>query len=256
MLNTKNFLINICPKQLRLPLTFYYWKFLGKLEKEIFFLKDLVGNGKTTIDIGANNGIYSYALSKLCERVEAFEPQPWCSEIISAYSQSSGNKIHVHNVGLSDSEGSLTLHVPLIRGRLHTGLASFKEVEGACKCETVPIYKLDDYNFKDVSLIKIDVEGYESQVIKGSKETILREKPVLLVEIEQRHLGNKPIESVFNEITELGYKGSFLYKGKFLSLSEFSSERYQKQSLEDYNNKYFDSKVNQEYVNNFIFRPV
>lgn len=256
MFKAKKILLDICPKKLRLPFTFYYWKLSGKLEKEIICLKDIVGTGQTTIDIGANNGIYSYALSKLSKKVEAFEPQIWCCEIISAYSQSIGNKIDVHNVGLSDAEGYLTLHIPLIDGKLHRGFASFKEVEEKCQCLTVSIRKLDDYNFRDISLIKIDVEGYESQVIRGAKETIVREKPVLLVEIEQRHLGIKPIESVFNEITELGYQGSFFYKGKVLSLSEFSSEKYQKQFLEKYNNEYFESKSKQEYVNNFIFRPI
>ena len=249
-------MINICPKQWRTPLRFHYWKLLGKLENEILILKSLVGNGKTAIDIGANEGIYSYALSKLCERVEAFEPQPWCSEIILAYSQYSGSKINVHTVGLSESIGSLPLHIPIVGGRLNTYLASFHEVEGERQSIKVPIHKLDDYHFQDVSFIKIDVEGYESKVIKGAKETILREKPVLLVEIEQRHLGNQPMESVFTEITELGYKGSFLHRGKFISLSEFSWDKYQKQFLELDDEMILKSQVQQEYVNNFIFRPI
>jgi FkbM family methyltransferase len=248
----KNFLINIFPKQFRIPLRFTFWRLTGKLEDEIFILKDLVGDCKTAIDIGANEGIYSYALSMLCERIEAFEPQPWCSEIILAYSQFSGSKINVHTVGLSESTGRLTLHIPIVGGRVNTYRASFNKAKEEDKFITVPVHKLDDYHFENVSFMKIDVEGHESQVIKGAKETILREKPVLLVEIEQRHLGNKPIESVFNEITKLGYKGSFLHKGKLISLSEFSYDKYQKQ----FDDNASGSNVNQEYVNNFIFRPL
>ena len=253
--SVKQSLLDNCPKGWRLPLTYHYWKFLGKLEPEIFLLKDLVGEGKTALDIGANHGLYSYALAHLCEQVEAFEPQPWCCEIISAYNQSTENKIKVHNVGIADLEGSLTLHIPLINDKPHTGLASFQEVGGAHKSITVPVRKIDDYNFENVSFVKIDVEGYESEVIEGARHTIAREKPILLIEIEQRHLMGKPIESVFAQIIELGYEGSFLYQGEQIVLSEFSSAKYQNQLLGKSLSPYCD-EFSPDYVNNFIFKPV
>jgi Methyltransferase FkbM domain len=48
--------------------------------------------------------------------------------------------------------------------------------------QEVQMYSIDHYNLSDVSLIKIDVEGYEQQVLEGAIETIVRCKPALYVE--------------------------------------------------------------------------
>ncbi|NEO98667.1 MAG: FkbM family methyltransferase [Symploca sp. SIO2E9] len=255
-MNTKDFLLNLCPEQFLVPLRFHYWQLRGKLESEVQLLKELVGKGKRAIDIGANLGAYTYALSQLCEVVEAFEPQPGCAETLLAYSQYSNSQINVHNVALSESRGLLTLHVPIIEGKSISGLASFNQLDGDQKCLKVPVVKLDDYDFNNISFIKIDVEGHESEVIKGGRNTILREKPVLLVEIEQRHLGSKPMEALFEEITELGYEGKFLHKGKIIPLSEFSYEKYQKPFLAGVYHKLFVNNFDKDYANNFIFSPI
>src|SRR5262249_27695046 len=61
---------------------------------------------------------------------------------------------------------------------------------------------LDQLNLNNVSLIKIDVEGYEMEVLKGAMETIKRNKPVLIVEIFFSPELNKRLE----EIQSLGYR--------------------------------------------------
>ena len=251
-------LLKLCPKSLRLPVNYHYRKVRKRLEKETLYLDSLVGNRKRAIDIGANEGIYSYALSKICDIVEAFEPQSWCTEAIKAYSQAYSGNINVYNVGLSNFHGSLTLHIPTSSGdysrlvsglgKLTTGLGSFREIEGEQMCIDVPVCKLDDYEFKDVSFMKIDVEGHESKVIEGGLNTILREKPIILIEIEQRHLEGKPINKLFEQIAELGYEGSFLYKGSLTPLSKFCSEINQNQFVNDV--------FHEDYINNFIFKPV
>lgn len=253
-------LLNLFPKSLRLPVKYHYHKIRNRLEKEIFYLEHLIGKGKRAIDIGANEGIYSYALAQICEIVEAFEPQSWCTEEIVAYSQASSCNINVYNVGLANFNGSLTLHVPtskgdysqLVRGlgSLTTGLGSFKEIEGEQISIDVPVRKLDDYEFKDVSLIKIDVEGYETKVLEGASNTILREKPIILIEVEQRHLEGRSIEDVFNKIVDFGYQGSFLYQNSLNEINDYY------QQLICYQN-YFLQRFSQDiYINNFIFKPI
>ncbi|MFB8791484.1 MAG: FkbM family methyltransferase [Potamolinea sp.] len=241
--------LNLSPKGLRLPIKYHYRKLRGRLDREISYLHKLIGNGKRAIDIGANEGIYSYALSQICEIVEAFEPQPWCTETIIAYKKANKKNINVYNVGLSNSNGSLDLYIPYSsnsNSKLVTGLGSFREPEVNHRCIQVPVLKLDDYNFQDISIIKIDVEGYESQVIEGGKNTILREKPLIYIEIEQRHLKGKSINLIFEQIIELGYEGSFLLRDKIMPLSKFSYQEHQQNFL---NNLY-----QEDYVNNFIFQ--
>jgi hypothetical protein len=63
-----------------LPGSLYYThkiaKEARKMEPELAILGDIVPAGRTAIDVGANRGYYSYALSRIAGRVEAFEPHP------------------------------------------------------------------------------------------------------------------------------------------------------------------------------------
>ncbi len=97
-MNFKNYLISLCPPQFRLPIIFYIKQFRGSLDGEIKYLEDLVSKNRVAIDIGANKGLYSYALSKFCSVVHAFEPQPKTAEIIG---KSRIHNIKVHNTALS-----------------------------------------------------------------------------------------------------------------------------------------------------------
>ncbi|WP_016877379.1 FkbM family methyltransferase [Chlorogloeopsis fritschii PCC 9212] len=253
-------LMKLCPKSLRLPIKYQYHKIRNRLEQEIFYLKKLGGTRKRAIDIGANIGIYSYVLSQLYEIVEVFEPQSWCTEDIADYSQVYTSNLNIHNVGLADFNGSLNLYVPVSQGdyskfvrgfgNLTTGLGSFREIAGEKVSVSVPVRKLDDYNFQDVSLIKIDVEGYETKVIEGGRQTIFREKPIIFIEVEQRHLDGKSIEEVFEKIANFGYEGNFLDNGCLIPISHYS------QHIKDYQNNFLSEQFPERYINNFIFKPV
>jgi FkbM family methyltransferase len=247
--SAKQNIINLFPKQFHLPFRYHYSKLKGRLEPEIFYLKQLVGEGKRAIDVGASRGYYTYALSDLCNVVESFEPQKWACEAIIAYKASN---INCYNVGLSNFNGTLELNIPIVNGTGIDAEASFRKLSGSKNSIAVPVHKLDDYTFQDVSFIKIDVEGYEIEVVQGAIKTIDANKPVILVEIEQRHLIDKSIETVFDEIINLGYQGAFLSHNKFVPISEFSYSEHQQPYLDEIL-RYGHSE---RYINNFIFKPV
>lgn len=96
-------------------------------------------------------------------------------------------------------------------------------------------------------MIKIDVEGHEAKVLSGALDTIKRNRPVLIIEIEQRHI-HRPINEVFEMITNLNYKGFFLKKKKLLSIKDFSLNIDQKKFLKN-------NVPMKGYINNFIFLP-
>jgi len=177
-----NMFAKILPKRIIVPARYYYHCIIGALEDEIKCLPQLITRRGKAIDVGAFDGAYTYYLSKLSESVESFEPQSELADLISKYQNS---KINVHNIGLADIDGNLELQIPNCAGK---ALASFRDINIPCDKISVPVKRLDDFNFKDVTFIKIDVEGYECKVIDGGSATILREMPVLLIEIEQRHL--------------------------------------------------------------------
>lgn len=253
-------LMKLSPSFCRIPIKYQYQKIRGRLEQEFFHLNSLVGHRKRAIDIGANEGIYSYVLSRLCTHVESFEPQPWCTENLLAYSKSFNKNINIHNVGLADFNGSLALNIPQSNGdysqsvsglgSITTGLASFNRTEDNHVTIDLPIRQLDEYNFQDVAFIKIDVEGFESRVIEGSLNTIVREKPTIMIEVEARHLDGKSIEEIFDRIVSLGYKGQFIHQGCLKSLADF------KHQIQERQNSFLEDMYPNTCINNFIFQPI
>jgi FkbM family methyltransferase len=231
------------PKRVHLPARFLYHRLSGTLEREMFLLRGVIAGERTAIDVGANWGCYTYYLSKFCRRVEAFEPIPSCAESISAFR---GPNIRVHAVALSSVSGWRELHIPSHRGVPASGHATFNELVGPAEAIVVPVRTLDEYQFTDVSLLKVDVEGHELEVLQGASRTIDRERPVILVEVEQRHI-SVPIATVFRYITDYGYRGFFWRHGRLWPIAEFASEIHQSTPG---SHSLIDRK---EYVNNFIF---
>ena len=59
----------------------------------------------------------------------------------------------------------------------HSGTCHVKDYNGSINLQT-----LDSYNFQDVDIIKIDVEGFEIPVLNGAKQTILSQQPWIQIE--------------------------------------------------------------------------
>lgn len=80
--------------------------------------------------------------------------------------------------------------------------------EGSGRVSTAKMYPLDMYQFKDVGLIKIDVEGYEGNVVLGAIGTIMESRPVIV--FEDNGLGPKRYGSKWLDpkpmLTEMRYK--------------------------------------------------
>ena len=85
-------------------------------------------------------------------------------------------------------------------------------VSGGVESESVKVVRLDTeviaLNIKKVSLIKIDVEGYELNVIRGALNTIRKFKPILFVELNEENLKQygHSSETLVNLLWELGYR--------------------------------------------------
>src|SRR5439155_14567197 len=99
--------------KLMIPSRLYYSHKVAKgirgAEPGLAILPDIVPAGCTAIDIGAYRGVYSYALSRIAGRVEAFDPNPVLAKIIAA---KLAPKVRVHEVALSDHDGHATLYIP------------------------------------------------------------------------------------------------------------------------------------------------
>lgn len=215
----RGFVISRFPKRLELPARYQYRRIFGHLEKEFSILGRLAGGG-VALDIGGNIGLYTYRLSQLCSRVEYFEPNPASVRMIKNLRL---KNVTVHNVGVSSADGTMRLYVPVVNGVRMTELANFQGADGEHDELEVPVRRLDGLGFTGVSFIKIDVEGHELEVLDGAEETILRERPVMMVEIAQHHL-SVPMRAVFDRVLGMGYTGYFFMDGRLHPLTGYTQE--------------------------------
>jgi FkbM family methyltransferase len=113
-----------------------------------------------------------------------------------------------HAIALSDREGEALLRIPRgARGYSNQG-ASLAEARVAGRpfaTLAVAARPLDALGLGPVGLIKIDVEGHELAVIEGARRTLARDRPALVVEIEERHSG-VPLAASFAAIAAHGYR--------------------------------------------------
>lgn len=242
----KTFARNALPPRHQVPVKYWYGRLRGDLEQEMSLLGELLGAHDHVLDIGGNRGTYAYCLWKLGARLDIFEPNPVCASILQHWVKGKP-AVSVHAVALSDHEGIAQLHVPVDEhGVEHDASASIEAMAGiASRTVDVPLRPLDSFGFIDVRFIKIDVEGHEASVIAGASATLRASHPALLVEIEQRH--NKgPIDAIFRQIEDHGYRGFFLTEGKLLSLADFDLQRHQ--SMEAFVGGHHGT-----YHNNFLF---
>jgi len=241
----KTHLRDLLPKRYQVPAKYWYGWLRSTLEPEMKFLDIIVRSDDRVIDIGGNRGVYAYPLWRLGARVEVFEPNPLCCDILTVWACDKPS-VNVYSVALSSHPGSANLHVPVDdAGVAHDASASIENT-GFAHARHVPVClrTLDSFGFQDVSLIKIDVEGHEYRVIDGAAETLISGRPALLVEIEQRHC-DRPIAEVFERILGFGYRGFFIRAGQLQTLSNFDLSR--DQSMQSFNDPTTD------YINNFLF---
>lgn len=199
---------NLLPKRWRLPLRYRVQRAIGGLEPEFLLLPQLVARDTVALDIGANMGVYSYALSRLANYVHAFEPQAACCEVIASWA--AGRPVTVHNVGVGSASGELVLHVPIIDGRGVGTRASFTSIEGPRTDITVPIITIDGLGLERVGFIKIDVEGFEHDVLTGAANTLRRDRPALLIELDRGRHTRQSFQRTLDFLDGLGYAASVL----------------------------------------------
>lgn len=80
---------------------------------------------------------------------------------------------------------------------------------------------------EDVAYIKIDVEGHESEVVRGAEGLLREEHPALWIEIERDHHPTGCVDEVFDLLSAFGYEGTFWFRGVEHVLRDFDPEIHQ-----------------------------
>ena len=218
-------------------------KELKKGEAEAQLLPELVDPKRNAIDIGANKGVYAELLSRLCGKVYAFEPNP---KLYKMLVRSAATNVKTYNMALSDKSGTAELRIPRNTGGGYSNqgasLSTYK-VSDNFAVVTVEARPLDGMALENIGFIKIDVEGFELSVLKGAVETLKRERPVLLIEIEEIHTG-RPLEQMVAEVENYGYQCKVLLAGDMVDFSKMDVEKHHR-----------NAQARGDYIFNFIFFP-
>lgn len=139
-------------------------------------------NFKVALDIGAHYGLMSYHLSKYFETVYAFEPVPSVYKCLEKNIETHNlSNVKPLNIGLGKAEKSMLMKVSTGKS-LGSHVVSQKDDEPNCSFEIVEIFTLDSFGFKDVGLIKMDVEGYETLILESGLKVVNQDKPAILFE--------------------------------------------------------------------------
>lgn len=182
--------------------------FTGDYEPELkSIFKQYINKGDTLIDVGANIGFHSLYFAELTGitgKVICFEPVPYnFKSLLHNISLNSYSNIYPHNLALSNKAEEFSISIN--EESINPGAFNlFNKGEGtSIKCQ------IGDEMLKEetVNFIKIDVEGYESFVIDGLKQTIAKQKPYIIFEFDRNYQQKSELSAdhIFEILTPLGY---------------------------------------------------
>lgn len=194
------------------------------------FFSSMQLDKKICIDAGANIGNHSLFFSRIFERVFSFEPNKEVFKLLAINAASVSN-VKPFNLGLSDKKETLKAFVD--KGNLSSG----KIVEDLDSNDIFQVEKLDNFksenNLAKISYLKIDIEGHEEAALKGAKEILISDSPVVSLEMEMtRNLEN--CLSSIQILQDCGYSKAYILGNSF---SGGKNSNFKETSIAEFKNR-------------------
>lgn len=197
-------------------------------------LMSLASPGDTVLDIGTNYGTTILQFANLVGQdgvTYGFEPDPINFAICKTNLELNDNSnVFVENVGLGSKNGKVSLIVDTEsnRGGNRIGIPT----QGK-ESHEIDICVLDEWvaskGVRKIDLVKIDVEGYEMEVLKGASNVLSRYRPILFIELDDNNLRqqNSSADELVRFLEKLDYSLSHATTGNAISaLDDFSNCHY------------------------------
>ena len=150
---------------------------------------EYVKQWRVCLDIGSNIGQWTRPLSRKFESVVCFEPNPNFRECFKK--NINENNVLLWPVGLSDKEH---------KAKQGFNSTVLRNEEGDIDCRT-----LDSFALTNVDFVKIDVDGFEIPLLNGAKETLIKNNPVINIEMKKDKRSNIA-QQCEHILQDLGYK--------------------------------------------------
>jgi FkbM family methyltransferase len=175
-------------------------------EAEVQLFSQIIRPTDTVVEVGANIGSHTLAIARLASegRVHAFEPQPYVFSLLKKNVLDNGFKnITLWNAAVGSESGRASM--PFISANSYSQL-NFGAVSIHTKSSRrvgVRLLSIDNIDeIQQIDFLKIDVEGFEPQVLVGAKIAIQKFRPVVFIESKNREDHTVAINSFFGH---LGY---------------------------------------------------
>lgn len=137
-----------------------------------------IRNFENAIDVGGHVGIWSRVLARCFGHVDAFEPMKKHQECFRLNLERDADHVTLHPHAVNNVGGELEF----IFNTCFTHVVVPKERDGKREIEKVKAVRLDDVGLDPPDFIKIDVEGFEYEVILGAEKLIRGARPTMIVE--------------------------------------------------------------------------
>jgi FkbM family methyltransferase len=221
----------------------------------------LLARPGTFVDIGAHAGAFTLAIADVPGLdLVAVEPLPEVMASLRARAAAAGVSVQTIAAALSDRPGWLHLSVPVLA---RTGpvweWASIAKDFAALRVTypeiidvttvRAPVMTLDALGLAEVRSIKLDAEGAEYEVLRGGRDLLRTQRPVVSVELEERHRAGCTY-AVPAFMDGLGYECVYVAGSKTFPFATFDRATMQRGSPSPAVHLYSDP-----YVNCFFFIP-
>jgi FkbM family methyltransferase len=199
-------------------------------EHEIDVLSRFIRDDTIALDIGANIGNHTLAFAKRHPKAEiwGFEPRPLVSSLAWANCARNGvRNALIVSAACGVAPGAILLAPPL-EGEGNVGAFSLRQISigeqpaaAAPLMSRIEVVALDDYDYaRPISLLKIDVEGMEFDVLAGARETLAAHRPAVFFETLDAPSAAEPCDL----LSRLGYRLFWLETHQFNRLNHRGHE--------------------------------
>ena len=150
---------------------------------------EFVASWDLAIDIGAHVGLWSKILVQKFRRVIAFEPMPQMRACLEKNVVC--DRLQIVPIALGNRHGAVSFSYD----ETHTG-ATHVDLQTP---GMIPLGRLDDFQLTGVGYIKLDCEGFEQDALEGAEQTLLANKPIVIVEEKLhgvRHYGKQAYAAI------------------------------------------------------------